>query len=83
VVVALFGIFKNLSCKTYLAAETNSCWEKKYTCNVYNYNKQVASNKSGLLLKIILQSTQTFQLNLNGNHLQKKLRCQAKWLEFG
>ncbi len=33
--------------------------------------KQVASDKSSLLLKIILQNTQTLQQNLNVNYLQK------------
>ncbi len=33
--------------------------------------KQDASNKSSLLLKIILQNTQTYKLNYNGNHVQK------------
>ncbi len=33
--------------------------------------KEVASNKSSLLLKITLQNAQTLQLNYNGNYLQK------------
>jgi hypothetical protein len=32
--------------------------------------KQVAWNKSRLLLRIIFQNTQTLKLNLNGNYLQ-------------
>jgi hypothetical protein len=39
------------------------------------YNKQVRSNKSSLLLRIEWQNTQTLQLKLNGNYLQKYLRC--------
>ncbi len=33
--------------------------------------KQVDLNKSSLLLKIILQNTQTLQISQNGNYLQK------------
>jgi hypothetical protein len=33
--------------------------------------KQLASNKSSLLLNIILQHTQTLQLNQTRNYLQK------------
>ncbi len=35
--------------------------------------KQVASNKSSLILKITLQNTQTYKLNYNGNYVQKYL----------
>jgi hypothetical protein len=42
---------------------------------IYNflplYNKQVTSNKSSLLLMIILQNTQKLQPNYNGSYLQK------------
>ncbi len=36
-----------------------------------NIIRQVALNKSSLLLLIILHNTQTLQLNQNGNYLQK------------
>jgi hypothetical protein len=53
--------------------------EKNFTRNALAYRKfhdsvmikQVASNKSSLLLKIILQNTQTYKVNYNGNHVQK------------
>ncbi len=40
--------------------------------------KQITPNKSSLIMTINLQNTQTSQLNLNENYLQKKLRDQAK-----
>ncbi len=49
------------------------------------YNRiNVASNKSSLLLKIILQKTQTFQLfkiNIKLNFFTKVIKCQTSGLK--
>ncbi len=40
--------------------------------------KQVAWNKSSLLLNIILQNTQTLQLNLNVSYLQRVFKIPSE-----